>query len=389
MKRTLLLFLLLALAGTSMATIHSVTVNALSFSPANLTVQQGDTVRWVKTGGFHNVAEISNPAVFRSGDPTSSPFTYDFVFAAPLTGTYNYECEVHAASGMVGTVTVQGGGSAPDAPTNISPADNTRELPSNVTLAWNPADGADEYVVMLSTGLPFPHVVFMPPTTETTIALTNLEPGLEWTWNVKATNEFGETTGESWHFVTALGEVTGPTPSDGQVNVPLAASLVWHHPVFATSYNVYFGTTEPLALLGTTSDSMMTLPELNLNTTYLWRVMAINQNDSSTSATWSFSTIETVDADDAVLPVSFKVGSAYPNPFNNNVRIALSVANGNTIDARIFDISGREVATLVSGRLNAGEHNLEWNAAGNAAGLYFLQVRGAQATQTQKLIYLP
>jgi plastocyanin len=107
MKTVLCLCVVGLFAMKSFATIHVVNVSGLSFSPANITIQQGDTVRWVKTAGVHNVAETSAVPVFRSGDPTGSAFTYNFAFNAPLVGTYSYRCDVHFSSGMVGTVTVQ------------------------------------------------------------------------------------------------------------------------------------------------------------------------------------------------------------------------------------------------------------------------------------------
>ncbi|MBL0063240.1 MAG: hypothetical protein IPP40_17595 [bacterium] len=95
-----------------------------------MTIQQGDTVRWVKpAGGFHNVNETSHsPATFRSGDPTTAAFTYSFAFAAPLEGVFNYECEIHAP-GMVGSVTVEAGGTPPSTPTNPIPNNNSTSMP--------------------------------------------------------------------------------------------------------------------------------------------------------------------------------------------------------------------------------------------------------------------
>ncbi len=125
MKRVWILCWVAVWAVPGFATIHVVTLSGFSFSPASITVQQGDTVRWVKTTGFHNVAETSGVPVFRSGDPTSSAFTYDFVFSAPLAGAYSYQCDAHFSLGMTGTVTVN----AP-APC-LSPSELTIQLAGN------------------------------------------------------------------------------------------------------------------------------------------------------------------------------------------------------------------------------------------------------------------
>ncbi|MCL4306325.1 T9SS type A sorting domain-containing protein [bacterium] len=393
MKRILLL-LLLACVHASYATIHIVNVNALSFSPANLTIQQGDTVRWIKpAGGFHNVVEVSTPPVFNSGEPTSNAFTYNFAFNAPLSGTYNYECIVHAFSGMTGTVTVQGGGNPPDAPTYLGPMNGATGQPTNGTLSWNPSAGAEHYIVRLGTSNPPP--VVNNNFTGTTYNYSGLSDGTMYWWQITAVNQFGPADGNIWSFTTAVpiplpGQATNPDPADGSTNVQITTTLVWDAASNAVSYEIFLGTAEPLVSIGTTNLTSIQPPsDLSHETTYLWRVNSINETGTTAGLLWSFTTEAASAADDAVLPKSFKVGAAYPNPFNNNVRINLSVAQESQLQARIFDISGREVTTLANGRMNAGEHRLEWNAAGQSAGLYFLHVTGAGITQTQKLIYLP
>ena len=81
----------------------------LEFIPADITINQGETVRWMNTGGRHNVNGSTdtypdNPEGFRSGDPSSELFTYEYTFTIP--GTYSYQCDPHVGVGMIGTVTV-------------------------------------------------------------------------------------------------------------------------------------------------------------------------------------------------------------------------------------------------------------------------------------------
>ncbi len=93
-----------------------------SFSPADIFVETGDTVRWTWVGGFHNVVSgdavglVGTPdGIFTSGPPTSAAGTvYDVLFddaflsANPMPGAaYPYFCEVHVGFGMTGSVTVQ------------------------------------------------------------------------------------------------------------------------------------------------------------------------------------------------------------------------------------------------------------------------------------------
>lgn len=96
------------------ATTVDVTVGpGNSFSPKNVTIQAGDSVRWTSAGGTHNV--VADNGSFVSGDPGSG-WTFTHTFSA--AGTFAYFCELHGAPGglgMSGSVAVQGGASAPGA----------------------------------------------------------------------------------------------------------------------------------------------------------------------------------------------------------------------------------------------------------------------------------
>jgi plastocyanin len=86
--------------------IHEVQVLDLSYEPANITVQAGDTVRWIDSPPtlFHNVI-----AEDFSWGLTSIPrhgFTFDHTFTQ--AGTYPYFCQHHADNDQRGTVIVQG-----------------------------------------------------------------------------------------------------------------------------------------------------------------------------------------------------------------------------------------------------------------------------------------
>ncbi len=99
------LFAALIFSGLQ-ATVHNVSVGSNFFMPSSLSINQGDTVIWTNTGGFHNVNGTTttfsnNPASF--GNSVGSGWTYQFVFNT--SGSYNYQCDPHSGS-MQGTVTV-------------------------------------------------------------------------------------------------------------------------------------------------------------------------------------------------------------------------------------------------------------------------------------------
>lgn len=79
---------------------NTVVVTDFQFAPAEITIHEGETVTWSFEEGHHNVngnqnVFPSNPASFRSGDPTPAPYTYSFTFTVP--GDYDYHCDPHSA----------------------------------------------------------------------------------------------------------------------------------------------------------------------------------------------------------------------------------------------------------------------------------------------------
>ena len=77
------------------------------------------------------------------------------------------------------------------------------------------------------------------------------------------------------------------------------------------------------------------------------------------------------------VPGEFRLHQNYPNPFNPGTTIAYELAVSADVRLSVFDMLGREVAMLVSGRKNAGTHEVKFDATGLASGVYLyrLQVR--------------
>jgi hypothetical protein len=107
-------------------------------------------------------------------------------------------------------------------------------------------------------------------------------------------------------------------------------------------------------------------------------------------------------ADDVALPAetgpsvtsSTKVDSSevtlasYPNPFNPSTRIQFTVRQAAFVSLKVYDMLGREVATLVSETKNIGVYSVNWNASQLASGIYFARFETAGKVAIHKLLYL-
>ena len=87
-------------------------------------------------------------------------------------------------------------------------------------------------------------------------------------------------------------------------------------------------------------------------------------------------------------PVSFSILSNYPNPFNPTTTIQFSVNTRTIASLGIYDISGKLIDTLVRGDVEAGEHEVIWNAFNHSSGIYFVELTSGKNRSVQKLVLL-
>jgi hypothetical protein len=94
-----------------------------------------------------------------------------------------------------------------------------------------------------------------------------------------------------------------------------------------------------------------------------------------------------VDVDESrLLPLQYILSQNYPNPFNPTTRIEYSIPKPSHVSLKVFDLLGREVATLVDEVQNAGFKSVEFNAGGLASGVCFYRLRVGNSVETKKLM---
>jgi hypothetical protein len=73
----------------------------------------------------------------------------------------------------------------------------------------------------------------------------------------------------------------------------------------------------------------------------------------------------------------FTVSPAYPNPFNPQTSVELTLDRSSAVSAVLVDAMGREVLTVANGTYPQGAHTLRVNGSGLASGIYFLRILSA------------
>jgi hypothetical protein len=82
----------------------------------------------------------------------------------------------------------------------------------------------------------------------------------------------------------------------------------------------------------------------------------------------------------------FQLQQNYPNPFNPTTRIAFSLPSKEFVTLKVYDITGREVATLLSDIKEAGNYTLDFDATRLPTGMYFYRIDAGAFSQIRKMM---
>jgi hypothetical protein len=87
-------------------------------------------------------------------------------------------------------------------------------------------------------------------------------------------------------------------------------------------------------------------------------------------------------------PTTFAVTGAYPNPFNPSTSISFTLPEASRVTLNVYDVNGRQVASLVNGTLNAGSHKVTFDGSSLSSGVYLYVLKGSNQTATGKMVLL-
>ncbi len=98
-------------------------------------------------------------------------------------------------------------------------------------------------------------------------------------------------------------------------------------------------------------------------------------------------TKNSVNIVEAGIPSKFELGQNYPNPFNPTTKINFSLPLDTKVLLKVYDLTGRELSTLVNGELKpAGYYNVEFNGTGFASGIYIYRIQTDKESVSKKMV---
>jgi hypothetical protein len=95
-----------------------------------------------------------------------------------------------------------------------------------------------------------------------------------------------------------------------------------------------------------------------------------------------------VKATKDLLPKSYSLDQNYPNPFNPSTTIRYGLPARSQVTLAVFNTLGQQVAQLVNGDMEAGYHEVQFDASGLSSGVYFYRLRAGKFAETKGLMLL-
>lgn len=89
-----------------------------------------------------------------------------------------------------------------------------------------------------------------------------------------------------------------------------------------------------------------------------------------------------------IIPRVYELSQNYPNPFNPATTIKFSIPKGGFVELKIYDLLGREVATLVQDPFDAGTYEVTFEASKLSSGIYFYTINSGSFSETKKMMLI-
>jgi hypothetical protein len=92
--------------------------------------------------------------------------------------------------------------------------------------------------------------------------------------------------------------------------------------------------------------------------------------------------------DEPILPAGISHLTNYPNPFNTLTTLRFELSKAQEVELTVYDLLGRQIDVLIDERLEAGVHDVSFDASSLTSGVYFYRLRAGDADETKRMVLL-
>ena len=287
----------------------------------------------------------------------------------------------------------------PSSPILVEPPKDVDVVVNPVVLDWNDVPGADCYRVEVYTDTTSPDKfegTCNAPTSHFEIPLENTELNTRYYWRVFAcSNQGWSEPSVYFNFKTQAPDAIGTIGnlSNGVID------LIADEKISQVQGNQLIHRLDKAETRLSNNNEFLGLVEMVLFKVRVTILRFSNQISPATAIELNYSAdgvidlivdeesrpVNTPKVDDYLVPKSFELSQNYPNPFNPTTTIEFSIPKDANVTLKIYDVLGKEAATLVNDRKAAGTYILNWNASNFSSGLYFYRLNAGEFTETKKM----
>src|SRR5690606_17216972 len=117
-------------------------------------------------------------------------------------------------------------------------------------------------------------------------------------------------------------------------------------------------------------------------------ISEIHENNNKGFNVLGASSVMGIQDDIDLPPDKYILYQSFPNPFNPETTIRFSLPHGSITSLKIYDILGREIASLINEYKTAGNYSVKFNGSKFASGIYFYRLQAGSFTETKKMILM-
>jgi hypothetical protein len=281
----------------------------------------------------------------------------------------------------------------PDSPILEKPPKLAIIEPVTTIFQWETDPNAVCYTLQVATDYDFQNpVICVKGIVDTEYQLQEgiLQPNTDYYWRVVANNQYGYAFSHVWSFTTAGSTIQDITQLMGRVDYLVSINLL--NTQQGTMLNNRLQTAITQLSNNHRLQAIRQMVEFNIRVWILIYSNLLSEGDGQPLIDYSFMIINFIWNGNAPVPIvskpdnAFSLKQNYPNPFNPSTTIEYTVPVNTHVTLKIYDILGKEVATLVDREQISGSYIVIWNASNLSSGVYFYKLIAGNIVQTKRML---
>ena len=199
------------------------------------------------------------------------------------------------------------------------------------------------------------------------------------------TTDFGQT----WEDLSGFADVPyGAPSSNGFPDVAVYDLLVMPH-----NTDILWAGTEVGLFVSNDGGQSWEYSDNGLPAVAIWRMLIVDEEivlATHGRGIWTLDMSGPVATEDNTsdLPDAIRLEPNYPNPFNPATTLTFAIPAESKVTLKVYDITGRQVATVTDQTYQAGKHQLNWDASSLASGTYFARLQAGSEVRTQRMMLI-